>query len=216
MERYCLLIAFTSFLERTKGSDITFQARLLLSILHSSALHLHVRLTAFLLHNCHGSSSSSSCKCTYTNLVRVSPVNQHAATHLQERLSHGLHDVDASQFSTCSCPSLLVCFHCRVLLQSMSSLFPQIRSTLARHVKAKKADNPYPAGEVVSSQFASRTLCVAAGMDVSSARCGSGQGGHPPEPCRSPGARAPHGLAPAAGAPGPPGLSRGLHFVHHC
>ena len=26
LERYCLLIAFTSFLERTKGSDITFQA----------------------------------------------------------------------------------------------------------------------------------------------------------------------------------------------
>ena len=53
-------------------------------------------------------------------------------------------------------------------------------------------------------------------MDVSSARCGSGKGGHPPEPCRSPGARAPHGPAPAAGAPGPPGLSRGLYFLHHC
>ena len=26
LERYCLLIAFTSFLERTKGTDITFQA----------------------------------------------------------------------------------------------------------------------------------------------------------------------------------------------
>jgi len=73
-----------------------------------------------------------------------------------------------------------------------------------------------PAGHCVSLQFTSRTLCVSAGMDVSSARCGSGQGGHPPEPCRSPGARAPHGPAPAAGAPGPPGLSRGLYFLHHC
>lgn len=27
LERYCLLIAFTSYLERTKGSDITFQVR---------------------------------------------------------------------------------------------------------------------------------------------------------------------------------------------
>lgn len=35
LERYCLLIAFTSFLERTKGSDITFQASQS-SLLHSA------------------------------------------------------------------------------------------------------------------------------------------------------------------------------------
>ena len=41
LERYCLLIAFTSFLERTKGSDITFQAsQRILMLLASHVLML--------------------------------------------------------------------------------------------------------------------------------------------------------------------------------
>lgn len=76
LERYCLLIAFTSYLERTKGSDITFQACLFLSILHSAALNLQMRLCAIRLYNRH--ESSSNCKCTYTSLVIASAVNSPA------------------------------------------------------------------------------------------------------------------------------------------
>ena len=38
LERYCLLIAFTSYLDRTRGSDITFQASTASELSHSYCL----------------------------------------------------------------------------------------------------------------------------------------------------------------------------------
>ena len=55
-----------------------------------------------------------------------------------------------------------------------------------------------------------------AGMDVSSTRCVSGQGGHPSEPCRGSSPRASHGLAPPAGKHEPPKLPGGAQPTPSC